>query len=166
MKNICAMVLLALTAPLFAQNAAADEDDPTWYQVEVLIFRYLEASGETESWPELPELSYPIPLRHLRPGLPAGDLRQEFVLEQIEDTVPVAGFDLAWEKSAADLLQEYEDSVRALAAAEARNSTSPAPGSVFSPDEVTVPGLSYPWRRTPPSFEPRPWQFVVAVTSA
>jgi hypothetical protein len=152
MKKLCILMLLALVQPATAQAVAEDEDEPLWYRVEVLIFRYLETAGETESWPDLPELSYPPLLRHLRPGLSAGDLQQEFELQRVEDAVPIAEFDLAWDKSAAQLQREYEETMRALAALSAppillgddEGADSADPDTAVDPDSVTIPRAFVP----------------------
>ncbi|MCZ6829657.1 MAG: CsiV family protein [Gammaproteobacteria bacterium] len=135
MKSLCALLLAVLVTPSLAQGVAEDEREPSWYQVEIIIFRYLETAAETENWPALPELSYPPHLRHLRAGMTDSDLQQEFLLQRIEDTVPTPAFDLAWDKSVAELRRVYQGSLDAPGVA----LTLPTPESVADPAPVIDP---------------------------
>jgi hypothetical protein len=145
----CAVLLALLAAPLHAQGLTGEENEPAWYRVEIIVFRYLETDAESEIWPALPDLAYPPRLRHLRAGMADSDLQQDFQLLRIEDTVPAPAFDLAWEKSTTQLLREYYDSLDALGVAgplpilegvsAAPEDTNTGSVSVIEPLSMTVP---------------------------
>ena len=104
---ILLVVGLALVSQARALSAAEEENEPAWYRVEVIVFRYLETEGVSENWPALPVLAYPPAVRHLRPAGAENTLRQQFTLVQIEDTLAEPAFDLAWNKSIAQLRRDY-----------------------------------------------------------
>jgi hypothetical protein len=143
------LLLLALATPLFAQQLTEDSSTPPWYQVEVIIFQYLENAAETEHWPLQPELAYPSRLRHLRAGSPDAGLQQAFEFRQIEQMVPRPPFELAWDKSVEQLLQEYRESLDPLSASaplpvlegEPLESAPPTPetSAPLDPMDLTIP---------------------------
>ncbi len=61
------LLAVAVSAPAGAQDTAEEpEDDPTWYQIEVLIYANDDPdAGDTESWAGEVELHYPQPIVRL-----------------------------------------------------------------------------------------------------
>jgi hypothetical protein len=143
-----ALLFLALivAGQVRAQSAADEENEPVWYQVEVIVFRYLETEGESEDWPALPALAYPLEAHHLRPGATENNLRQQFALLQIEDTLTKPAFDLAWDKSVDQLLRDYALMLEERRGSAQLNETDvldasalDAPEAIADPLDATVP---------------------------
>lgn len=56
----------ALLAALLLWTPAQAEEDPRWYQVELLVVSHTDpAAARAEAWPPLPDLSYPDAVRFL-----------------------------------------------------------------------------------------------------
>ena len=142
---ILLLVGLTLVGQTRASFAAEEENEPAWYRVEVIVFRYLETEGVSENWPALPALAYPSAVHHLRTGASENTLRQQFTLVQIEDTLAEPAFDLAWNKSIAQLRRDYAfmlEERRALAEAaelEVLEAGIDLADSPVDPLEVTIP---------------------------
>jgi hypothetical protein len=89
--------IFTASAILWAGAVAGQNDDSgdaNWYTVEVIVFRYLEDSN-SEEFPLLPELEYPLRMQSLNSGPTTLELEQSFALLRPEDRLPAVAFDLS-----------------------------------------------------------------------
>ena len=106
----CPLLFVVMAAlPLAAQETEPERDKvEDWYRVELLIFANRDPEAAmSESWPLLPDLSYPEPLLLLRSDAPRVAADRELQLLRLEQLVPPPTFDLAWETPVEQLLSTY-----------------------------------------------------------
>ncbi|MCY4427451.1 MAG: CsiV family protein [Halieaceae bacterium] len=74
---------------LFAAGSNSQEDEPGWYEVELLVFQYTgEPAADREIFPLLPELRFPRELRHLRRVDGNIEWEQTWQLRRGEELIP------------------------------------------------------------------------------
>ena len=81
--SVCLLLIL------FAAGSNSQEDEPGWYEVELLVFQYTgEHAADREIFPLLPELRYPKELRRLRPMDGRIEWEQTWQLRRVEELIP------------------------------------------------------------------------------
>jgi hypothetical protein len=149
MIKLLAILPIVLLALLDANPTTAQEER-NWYQVDIVIFSNEDSAALTgEAWPVLPHLEYPERLQHLQPETlmrlpePPGNL------VTVEQSSPALPLDLAWEKSIAELWQDYaellaaqEEATPAALDMDSTGAMVPEPAAlepVAEPPELPIP---------------------------
>ena len=81
--SVCLLLIL------FAAGSNSQEDEPGWYEVELLVFQYTgEHAAAREIFPLLPELRYAKELRRLRQVDGRIEWEQTWQLRRVEELIP------------------------------------------------------------------------------
>jgi hypothetical protein len=126
----------------FWSVALKAQHDTNWYQVELLVFNYLQPRTD-EKWPSYPQLSYPAYMQALEDSTIDNNAARnmEFVTLEAAAAPPL---DLFWERSLESLWQ-------AVRLQEAGMAQEPAPGQADAPPAITTLSVPTAFSRLPAS---------------